>query len=163
MNWVDGAIVAALLLGLWRGASKGFGQAGGQWAGAVAGVLGAYLWGQDVAHLLTQRGLLPDWLARPVATVGLALAIAGAGALAGQWWGRWARNSSWGRWDRWAGACLGCALAAFICAALLLVWVEWPGRPFPAAVEDSLLARKLLTVLPSVYRRVEWVLAPLRS
>src|SRR5690606_14228095 len=163
MNWLDAAIAAVLFFGLWRGAGRGLGQAGCQVGGAVGGVVAAYVWGEDVATALARRLLLPDWLARPLAWVGLAAGFVLAGHLAGRAWSRWVKGSSLETWDRWMGALLGLALAALASGALLLIWIEWPGRPFPQAVEGSFLARQLLAVLPAVYRRIDWVLAPLRS
>lgn len=162
MNWVDGAIVVAAAMGAWRGAAGGFGQIGCQWAGALGGILSAYLVGKDVSDALLRRVLMPEWLARPLAVVSLVAGCALGGHFLGLAWARWVRATPWSRWDRWAGALLGLVVATLVCAVLLYVWVEWPGRPFPAAVEGSLLARRLLEALPAVYRRAEGVLAPLR-
>lgn len=162
MNWVDGAILGACLAGFWLGAGRGLGQAGCQIGGAVGGVVAAYVWGEPLAASLARKLLVPDWLARPLAVVGLALGLVLAGHLLGRGWGRWVKGSGLEAWDRWAGGLLGLFLGAIASGALLLIWVEWPGRAFPEAVEGSLLARHLLALLPAVYRRLEWVLAPLR-
>lgn len=162
MNWVDGAIAATCLAGFWIGAGRGLGQAGCQIGGAVGGVVAAYVWSEAVAASMARRFLVPDWLARPLAVAALALGFVLAGHVLGRVWTRWVKGSGLEAWDRWAGGVLGLFLAAVFAGALLLIWIEWPGRAFPEAVEQSVLARYVLAMLPAVYRRLEWVLAPLR-
>lgn len=162
MNWLDAAIIGALLVGAVHGANRGLGWTAFRAGGAVGGVLAAYAWGGDVAAFLGRRVPLPEWLAAPVAVILLAVGLNAAGYGLSQGWSRWMAASPLGRWDRWAGAAAGVALAAFTCAVLLLMWVEWPGRSFPVAVEHSAVARRLLQALPAVYRRIDWLFAPLR-
>ena len=162
MNWVDGLIVTALLYGMWRGAARGLGQEGLQLAGAFGGVAAAYLWGEQAALALAERFLLPEWLAKPLAIAGVALAVAFAGHVLGVAWVRWVEASGLAAWDRWAGAMLGFLQATVVCGAALVLWIEWPGRAFPESVEGSLLARGLLSVLPSLYANLKWLVAPLR-
>lgn len=162
MNWLDAVILVFLLLGMRRGFQRGLGQEGFQIAGALAGVLAAYAWGERAAGLLLHRLWLPAWLAKPVALVGLALALAFLGHLLGAGWSRWMATSSLRTWDRWGGALLGLVQASVLAAVALFIWIEWPGRPFPPAAEGSWLARSLLRALPVIYGQLEWVLAPLR-
>lgn len=163
MNWLDAVIIGALVVGAVYGVNRGLGWTAFRAGGAVGGVLAAYVWGGDVAAFLGGRVPLPEWLAVPLAVVLLAVGLHVAGYALSRGWSRWMAGSAVGRWDRWAGAAAGVALAAFACSVLLLMWIEWPGRPFPEAVEHSAVARRLLQALPAVYRRIDWILAPLRS
>lgn len=146
MNWLDIAIIVAIIIPTFIGLSQGIIKAVLSLAGLVVGVLLAGRYHALLAGQLTfiSQPSLANAVAFGIIVIVVMLAAAIAAAVL-----KWAATAIMLGWlNRLGGAAFGFVMGAIFCGAALAMWVKFLGISDP--VSQSVLAKLLLDTFPMV-------------